>query len=87
MWATQGACSPVVTNTATITGDEDSVLGTTSESGRVCIPAVIPPSPPEVLPPTLPNTGGPNGTLLAEGLWLVMLGGLLLLGSRRKRRS
>jgi LPXTG-motif cell wall-anchored protein len=87
MWATQGACSPVVTNTATITGDEDAVLDTTSESGQVCIPAVIPPSPPEVLPPTLPNTGGPNGTLLAEGLWLVMLGGLLLLGSRRKRRS
>jgi len=40
-----------------------------------------------VLPPTLPNTGGPNATLVAEALWLVLLGGLLALWSTRKRRS
>ncbi|HET6167579.1 MAG TPA: prealbumin-like fold domain-containing protein [Marmoricola sp.] len=84
--ATAGTCSPVITNTATITGDT-AVLEQTSESGQVCIPAVIPPLPPEVLPPTLPDTGGPSPTMLAEGLWLVLLGGLLVVGSRRRRRS
>jgi LPXTG-motif cell wall-anchored protein len=84
--ATAGTCSPVITNTATVTGDTD-VLAETSESGQVCIPAIIPPAPPEVLPPSLPNTGGPNATVIAEGLWLVLLGGLLALASRRRRRS
>jgi LPXTG-motif cell wall-anchored protein len=81
-----GACSAVITNTATITGDAEAVLGSTSESGQVCVPAIIPPLPPEVIPPTLPNTGGPNAMILAAGVALLLGGSGLVIGDRRRRR-
>jgi LPXTG-motif cell wall-anchored protein len=37
--AATGTCSDVVTNTATITGDNDDVLTQTSENGQVCVEA------------------------------------------------
>jgi LPXTG-motif cell wall-anchored protein len=82
-----GTCSAVITNTATINSGE-TVLGQTSENGKLCRPAVIPPvvSPPQVTPPTLPNTGGPDSWVLAAGLVLLLGGGTLVAGDRRRRR-
>jgi LPXTG-motif cell wall-anchored protein len=83
-----GTCTAVITNTATITGDEEAILGQTSENGKLCRPAVIPPvvSPPQVTPPTLPNTGGPDSWILAAGLVLLLGGSALVAGDRRRRR-
>jgi len=81
-----GSCSGVVTNTATITGDDEQTLADDSESGHVCVPAVIPPAPPEVEPPSaLPNTGGPDLMVLAAGVALLLGGAALVLGDRRRR--
>ena len=84
-----GTCSAVITNTATITGDNDATLDEDSESGQVCVPAlVLPPQPPQnpPLPPELPNTGGPDGWILVAGLVLLLGGSTLVAGDRRRRR-
>jgi LPXTG-motif cell wall-anchored protein len=81
-----GACNDHV-NTAEILGDEDAFIDDDDATVRVCTPAVAPPvvSPPQVLPPSLPNTGGPDAWLLAAGLGLVLVGGLVLAGDRRRK--
>jgi large repetitive protein len=81
-----GACVNLL-NTARFTGDDPELsLGSDDASVRACTPAVLPPAPPEVIPPTLPNTGGPDMWLVAAGLLLLLGGGSLVAGDRLRRR-
>jgi LPXTG-motif cell wall-anchored protein len=81
-----GACN-VHTNTAKILGDEDVQLDDDTADVRVCRPAVSPPpAPPQVEPPSaLPNTGGPDAMILAAGVLLLLGGGALVIGDRRRK--
>jgi LPXTG-motif cell wall-anchored protein len=89
-----GSCSAVITNVGTVVSGELALLRD-SESGKVCVNA--PPAPPvapvvAVSPPkqqhpsVLPNTGGPGLWPLGAGLALLLAGGTLALGGRRRRR-
>jgi len=51
----------------------------------ICVPAVIPPEPPQESP--LPDTGGPDGQLLLWGLGMLLSGAAIVLMSARRRRS
>jgi hypothetical protein len=86
--STEGSCAPEFDNLAWLGGD--GVTPTELQSGAsaiICVPAVIPPEPPQKSP--LPDTGGPDAQLLLWGLALLVTGGgvVLLTSRRRERRS
>jgi uncharacterized repeat protein (TIGR01451 family)/LPXTG-motif cell wall-anchored protein len=73
-------------NTATLTATNTPQSPHASASTTVVCPAVVV-LPPKVSPPAvLPNTGGPDASLLGAGLILLLGGATLLAGGRRHRR-
>ncbi|MFL6024962.1 MAG: prealbumin-like fold domain-containing protein [Marmoricola sp.] len=83
---TEGTCAPPFENLAWLGGD--GVTPTDLQSGAtavICVPAVIPPEPPQESP--LPDTGGPDGQLLLWGLGMLLSGAAIVLMSARRRRS
>jgi len=88
-----GSCANKV-NTVWVVGhdgihlDADQNSANNKATVQVCTAAVIV-SPPIVSPPhpaVLPNTGGPDRWLFAAGLALLLAGGTLVVGDRRRRR-
>jgi hypothetical protein len=94
-----GSCKNVV-NTAWVRADAPSTelasaavapegaLANDDATVSVCTPAIIvlPPRPQVSPPAVLPNTGGPDASLLGAGLILLLGGATLLAGGRRHRR-
>ncbi|RNM16853.1 LPXTG cell wall anchor domain-containing protein, partial [Nocardioides pocheonensis] len=74
-------------NAASLTADNAPGLSANASTQVVNCVIVSPPSPPKQHhPAVLPNTGGPDGRLLGLATGLMVTGGALVLGDRRRRR-